>query len=151
MKLWLDMKVLSNLIAAGILVLIWKYLKNKPLGMQTLLDSMIRDCILIVAPNLITSNLVFIKFQEEYSHETAIILIKTNQFVMMAWFLQVFATVTIRYLSIFHQEILNEIKDSTIVRVSSVSKSTLHIDFAMNRTSKFQAFFYILFANIPNI
>ena len=120
MKLWLDMKVLSNLIAAGILVLIWKYLKNKPLGMQTLLDSMIRDCILIVAPNLITSNLVFIKFQEEYSHETAIILIKTNQFVMMAWFLQVFATVTIRYLSIFHQGILNEIKDSTIVAISRI-------------------------------
>ena len=108
MQLWLDIKVISNLIAAGILVLIWKYLKNKPLGMQTLLDSMIRDCILIVAPNLITSNLMFIKFKEEYSHETAMILIKTNQFAMMAWFLQVFVTVTIRYLSIFHQGILTE-------------------------------------------
>ena len=124
MQLWLEMKVISNVIAAGFLVLIWKYLKNKPLGMQTLLDSMIRDCILIVAPNLITSNLMFIKFKEEYSHETAMILIKTNQFAMMAWFLQVFVTVTIRYLSIFHQGILNEIKDSTIVVISRIIVGT---------------------------
>ena len=124
MQVWLDMKVLFNLIATGILVLIWKYLKNKPLGMQTLLDSMIRDCILIVAPNLITSNLMFIKFKEEYSHETAMILIKTNQLAMMAWFLQVFVTVTIRYLSIFHQGILNEIKGSIIVVLSRIIVGT---------------------------
>ena len=119
-QFWLDMKVLYNLIASAILVLIWKYLKNKPLEMQTLFDSMIKDYILIVFANFISSNLIFIKFKDEYSHEIAMTLIKIQTCVAVAMFLQIFIALIIRYMSIFHQGYLNDFKDSVIVFISRI-------------------------------
>ena len=119
-QFWLDMKVLFNLIASAILILIWKYLRNKPLGMQTLFDSMIKDYILIVFANFISSNLIFIKFKDEYSHETAMTLIKIQTCVAVAMFLQIFIALIIRYMSIFHQGYLNDFKDSVIVFISRI-------------------------------
>ena len=119
-QFWLDMKVLFNLIASAILILIWKYLRNKPLGMQTLFDSMIKDYILIVFANFISSNLIFIKFKDEYSHEIAMTLIKIQTCVAVAMFLQIFIALIIRYMSIFHQGYLNDFKDSVIVFISRI-------------------------------
>ena len=114
-RVWLILKIISNLTATKILTTIWNYLKKKPLGMQTLFDSTIIDSFRIISFNFITSSALYIKVQDKYSHEVTLALISLNRFVVLAWFFQAFFVMIIRYLSIFHQGFLNRFEDRKII------------------------------------
>ena len=114
-RVWLILKIISNLTATKIINTIWNYLKKKPLGMQTLFDSTIIDSFRIISFNFITSSTLYIKVQDNYSHEVSMTLINLNRFVVLAWFFQAFFVMIIRYLSIFHQGFLNRFEDHKVI------------------------------------
>ena len=75
---------------------VWKYLKKKPLGMQTLFDLMIQDLIIATFMKTLCSQLVLFKFGQEYPHYLAFVLVYFDYISVWAFFLQVFVTVLIR-------------------------------------------------------
>ena len=119
LKLWFAAKIIINFIALFIFYLYWKYLDNKPLGMQTVLDPMVKDFMLLNTIAFFTSSLVYIKFQDNYSHEVATTIIRINYATGgVAILLLLMATIIIRYLYIFHPGFLNETNDQTITRMT---------------------------------
>ena len=116
LKLWFIAKVIVNFIAIFIFYLYWKYLDNKPLGMQTVLDYMVKDFMLLNILAFFTSSLVYIKFQDNYSHEVAVTIICFNYTTGgMAILLLLMATTIIRYMYIFHPGLMFETNDQTIM------------------------------------
>ena len=115
LKLWFAAKIIVNFIALFIFYLYWKYLDNKPLGMQTVLDPMVKDFMLLNAIAFFTSSLVYIKIQDNYSHEVATTIIRINYATGgVAILLLLMATIVIRYLYIFHPGFLYQFNDHTI-------------------------------------
>ena len=101
-----------------IFYLVWKYLNNKPLGMQTILDHMTKDYIKICIVNIIMSWLTSFKFVHSYEHHIAITILVCNYFSVLAWFWQIFITVIIRYITIFYSPILNNIDDIKVKMIT---------------------------------
>ena len=106
-----SIKAMVCMTAFLIFYLVWKYLNNKPLGMQTILDHMTKDYIKICIVNIIMSWLTSFKFIPSYEHHIAITILMCNYFSILAWFWQIFVTVIIRYITIFYSPILNNIDD----------------------------------------
>ena len=122
LKLWFGAKIIVNFIAIFIFYLYWKYLENKPLGMQTVLDQLVKDFMLLNTFAFFTSSLVYIKFQDNYSHEVAMTIIRINYATGgVAILLLLMATIIIRYLYIFHPGFLYEFNDQTITRITRSS------------------------------
>ena len=116
LKLWFIAKVIVNLVAIFIFYLYWKYLENKPLGMQTVLDMLVKDFMRLNTLAFFTSSLVYIKFQDNYSHEVAVTIICINYATGgMAILFLLMATIVIRYLYIFHPGFMYKTKDQTII------------------------------------
>ena len=116
LKLWFIAKVIVNLAAIFIFYLYWKYLENKPLGMQTVLDMLVKDFMRLNTLAFFTSSLVYIKFQDNYSHEVAVTIICINYATGgMAILFLLMATIVIRYLYIFHPGFMYDTKDQTII------------------------------------
>ena len=116
LKLWFIAKVIVNFIAIFMFYLYWKYLENKPLGMQTVLDLMVKDFMCLNTIAFFTSSLVYIKFQDNYSHEVALTIICVNYATGgIAILLLLMATIVIRYLCIFHPGFMYETNDQTIM------------------------------------
>ena len=112
---WFVAKLLVQIIACLINYVGWKYLASKPLGRQTILDTMIKDHIIVTTWNFISSTLIYIKFTEHYSHEVAMFVVTLNQLSIMAFLLQILVTIVTRYLYIFHPGFMNETSEKNIV------------------------------------
>ena len=76
--------------------LVWKYLNKKALGMQTILDQMVKDLIRFHILVFFFSWLVYVKFQETYSHYVALSAVMTTYFVTFVCFWQILVTTIIR-------------------------------------------------------
>ena len=99
--------------------LIWNYLNKKALGMQTILDQMVKDIIIINGMTFISSSLTMIKIvKTPYNHYVAITLLMFRYFFVLAVFWQIFVTVVIRYLSVFYHSILNSVDEVKIIKIS---------------------------------
>ena len=72
--------------------IVLKYLSQKALGMQTILDHMTKDYIKICIVNIIMSWLTSFKFIHSYEHHIAITILMCNYFSILAWFWQIFVT-----------------------------------------------------------
>ena len=112
---WFACKVAIQIIGCLIAYVVWKYIASKSLGQQTVLDRMILDYIIINITNFFTSTFIYIKFSEQYSHEMAMWILAFNQAGLMAWMLQIMATIGIRYLYIFYPGFMAETKDQKII------------------------------------
>ena len=112
---WFACKVIIQIIGCLIAYIVWKYITGKPLGQQTVLDKMIQDYIIINITNFFTSTFIYIKFSEQYTHEMAMCFLAINQAGLMAWMLQIMATIAIRYLYIFHPGFMAETRDQMII------------------------------------
>ena len=119
LKLWFAAKIIVNFIAIFIFYLYWKYLGNKPLGMQTVLDLMAKDFMCLNTIAFFTSSLVYIKFYENYSSEVAMIIIRINYMTGgVAILLMLMAAIVIRYLYICYSGFMYETNDQMIMLVT---------------------------------
>lgn len=108
-------RILLQVLTCIFFTLLWKYMNRKALGMQTLQDLMIKDYMLCVIGNFIVSNLSLMKFQDEYPHYLALALVHSTHFMVIAILSQIFSTIMVRYLSVFHQTILANVGDRHVI------------------------------------
>ena len=109
------------LLIAGLIkaYLIWKYLNKKALGMQTILDQMIKDIIQVMLIAFIPTVLASIKIVEKpYNHYIAIAIGMSRYFVVLSLGWQFFVTMVIRYLSVFNQSVLNIVDEVNVIRTT---------------------------------
>ena len=76
--------------------LVWKYLNKKALGMQTILDLMVKDLIQFHILVFFFSWLVYVKFQDSYNHYLALLTIMIAHFITFVCFWQILVTMIIR-------------------------------------------------------
>ena len=115
---WFTFKLIIQIIVCVVAYVLWKYLLNKPLGQQTVLDKMIQDHIITSIVNNFTSGLIYLKFREQYSHDMAMALLAANQAALMIYLLQIMMIIIIRYLYIFHPGFMNETSDNVVILVT---------------------------------
>ena len=110
---------ITMLVIKGILSIksLTMFKEKKALGMQTILDHTIKDFIRISIMNLVTSWFVLV-FGITYAKPLAYGIVATNYFSITAYFWQIFVTLGIRYLSIFHSSILDDIEDQKVTQWS---------------------------------
>ena len=119
-------KVICCAASCMIYYLVWKYLKQKALGMQTLLDLVIKDHILVQTFVNIMTTLPVIKTRyvcqsnENCNHILALVMLHVGHFSFAVLLLQIFVTIGIRYMSIFHQTVLNDIPDKKVIRTCRI-------------------------------
>ena len=99
------------------LYIIWSYLRNKALAMQTLRDEMIKELIISLIPLTLSSDLLYIDICP-ISKEFALFLIYTRVALAQYFFMQVLIVTLIRYLIIFHGPLIDSIEDQTVVNFS---------------------------------
>ena len=99
--------------------LIWNYLNKKALGMQTILDQMIKDITVILSMNIISGSFVLIKISEKpYDHYIALAICMSRNFFVLAMGWQIFVTGIIRYLSVFYHSLLNNVDEIKIIKTT---------------------------------
>ena len=126
--IWLGAKVILGIVAAVLFVLIWKYLNKKSLGMQTLLDLVIKDHIRLLSMTIVVSTIPYIQVKDLHqkvgassSHYLAMGALYAYQITIMALFVEMFVSNIIRYLAVFHQGFLNDIDDENIIRGTRIA------------------------------
>ena len=91
-----SLRILVAIIFFVISYLVWKYFNKKALGMQTILDQMVKDLIRFHILVFFFSWLLYVKFQETYSHYVALLAVMTAHFVTFVCFWQILVTTIIR-------------------------------------------------------
>ena len=115
---WFFVKLSANIVACLIFYAIWNYLKRKPLGMPTVLDLMIFDYITLNVFGFLTSYIVYIKFADNWSHESTMAVMHLTHFAVIAIIKQIMAFVGIRYIYVFHPGLAHETSDRKIMVIS---------------------------------
>ena len=128
----LCLKIFFTVLATTIFYLVWKYINQKALGMQTLLDLMVKDYIRLLTITPLINFLALIKIDEIFSqldnnfkHYWSLGIFFINLVAFMSNIFQICASMIIRYLTIFHQSKLNEIEDMTILNIARLSVGLL--------------------------
>ena len=101
--------------------MVLKYLNHKALGMQTINDQMIKDKIytssLFWVVNIITE--IFVNYKANpLNHNLALFIALMNAFVVIASVWQMSVLLVIRYMSVFYQNVMNNVDDCLIIRIT---------------------------------
>ena len=121
------------------LYIIWSYLRNKPLAMQTLRDEMIKELIISLIPLTLSSDLLYSDIGP-MPKEFALFLMYTRVALAQYFFMQVLIVTLVRYLIIFHGPYIDSIEDQKVVnyfRIVSivwVFLTCLHVAFSQDLT-----------------
>ena len=110
--------ILANLLL-GLMYLVNKYLNKKPLGMQTILDVVVKDFSKIIMVITSTSWFVYLPIKNldyTYRNYVSLMIVGLRYFTNVAIIVQSIIFVGLRYLYIFHQIILNTYDDSRIMK-----------------------------------
>ena len=102
--------------------MIWSYLKNKSLNMQTLKDEMMKEVIWSSLPMTIANDFVCIGIGP-IPEVIATFVIYTRKIMAAYFFLQIFATVMVKYGIIFYGSYIALIEDRAIVKYSRITCS----------------------------
>ena len=95
-----SIRLVLQAMSCGIFTLIWMYLNIKALGMQSLINVMIKDYIRIIVANFIISDLTTIKIQDKYHSYLALTLLNIDHFMVNAMLAQILLTTVIRFMII---------------------------------------------------
>ena len=100
--------------------LVLKYLNQKALGMQTILDQMIKDRIYLAMSIWATEIMVIIsiEFMTPLNPYIALTITFLNRVCLIAGIWQFSAILVVRYLSVFHQNLMNCIDETLVKRVA---------------------------------
>ena len=113
------LRVILSTILLSLFYFIKKYLDNKPLGMQTILDTVLKDLLIILIANVVFSHLGFVSYHyinQTYRHFLALIIIGFWNLFRNAFLINGIIWVLLRYFHVFHQTILNHFDDSKIIK-----------------------------------
>ena len=104
------LQVLFLLLESYVAYLVLQYLKRKSLGMQTILDKVVKDTILSVLFDQILRVLVMgliVEFTIPLSENTAFIIMTLIHFfsVLRVWY--IFSVIVVRYILVFYHTYLN--------------------------------------------
>ena len=108
------------IISFCIYYIIKRYLNNKPLGMQTILDQVVKD---LINTLIVYDILIWLYFGVKYTnqfigHHLSLIAVLCCKFTNFAVVMQIIISVVLRYFYVFHQNILNLFEDSKIILMS---------------------------------
>ena len=108
------------MVVGCIAFMVLKYLNQKALGMQTILDQMIKDQIYLVMSIWATDIMVIIsiEFMTPLNPYIALTITFLNRVCLIAGIWQIYAILVIRYLSIFYQNLMNCVDVSLVKRVA---------------------------------
>ena len=121
------------------LYIIWSYLRNKALAMQTLRDEMIKELIISLIPLTLSSDLLYSDIGP-MPKEFALFLTYARVALAQYFFMQVLIVTLVRYLIIFHGPYIDSIEDQIVVnffRIVSivwVFLTCLYIGFSQDLT-----------------
>ena len=121
------------------LYIIWSYLRNKALAMQTLRDEMIKELIISLIPLTLSSDLLYSDIGP-MPKEVALFIMYTRVALAQYFFMQVLIVTLVRYLIIFHGPYIDSIEDQIVVnffRIVSivwVFLNCLYIGFSQDLT-----------------
>ena len=120
----LALRITILLIYAGCSTIIWKYIKKKPLGMQTMLDVMHQELIPQSWILLLISTTQFILSAYFYPiyPEIARLIILTHSFFICGFLLHHLLTGLIQTTYLLSINPLSEVEDETIARITRASK-----------------------------
>ena len=105
----------------AIFVLIYQvrnYLNNKPFGLQTVLDCLAKDGIIVLGVRQLLSWASMIKIVPEYNYYVAMSICNLNFFLGMALVIQCSTFSVIRYLFVFHFNFINSKSERKIKIIS---------------------------------
>ena len=105
-----------------LLFMIWSYLRNKSLNMQTLKDEMMKEVIWSSLPMTIANDFVCIGIGP-IPKVIATFVIYTRKIMAAYFFLQIFVTVMVKYGIIFYGSYIALIEDRAIVKYSRITCS----------------------------
>ena len=109
-------------LSLSLFFMIWSYLRNKSLNMQTLKDEMIKEVIWSSLPMTIGNDLVCIGIGP-IPKVMAIFIIYTRNVMAVYFFLQIFVAVMVKYGIIFYGSYIALIEDRAIVKFSRITCS----------------------------
>lgn len=100
-----------------------KYLTSKPYGLQTLLDKFILDFVKAYLFLAIVANWTYFGMAElTLSHISALVIFVVGCFAWKLFMTILMATITIRYLSIFHPGVIEfKITDDQVIRRARIA------------------------------
>lgn len=108
----------SRLITIFLALSICDYLSQKPLGMQTVFDVMVKDLLWTLIIIDINSDALNIDWGLVWNENFAFCALVCQHFMGLILFNQLFSTFLIRYLSVFNGSLINEWNESYILFTS---------------------------------
>ena len=131
--------------------IVLKYLSQKALGMQTILDQMIKDRIYLVMLIWATDIMVIIRieFMSSLNPYVALTISFLNRVCCIATIWQLSATLVIRYLLVFYQFLMNGFDDSLVKRVVRLFVALISIISILNSNLESTAIYPLLMGKIP--
>ena len=106
---------------------VWKYLNSKPLGLQTVLDDLTKDGMIILGLTITYEWITWIKFAPDYSYNAAMIITKINAFFRVSLMVQAFTFSVTRYLFVFSFQYINNVAEDNIKIASRICVAVLAI------------------------
>ena len=106
-----------RLISFFMLYIIWSYLKNKVLAMQTLKDELIKEVIMALVPLTLSTDLLYIDIGP-LKMEFAVTIYCTRLAINHYFFALLLLISVVRYLIIFHGPYIDLMEDKTVVKIS---------------------------------
>ena len=99
--------------------LVWKYLNQKALGMQTIFDQMIKDQIILSIINSIVRFLMIfvIEYMNPINKTIALLINILNFMLLSAKIWQFSIILLIRHLSVFYQNLMNSVDEYLVKRI----------------------------------
>ena len=104
---------------------VWTYLSSKSLGMQTVLDNLIKDGIIILGTALLVTWIMWIKVVPQYNYYAAMTIARILLFVRICVLAQPGVFAIVKYQMVFHFELINSIDDERIKMMSRAFVCTL--------------------------
>lgn len=96
--------------------LVWSYLSHKPMGMQTHFDAMLKDYMVISIAATVIGDLQNLGHGQFNRHpELVVVLIICHLAVGLGYLLQALATVSTRYILIFHPTWMDQVNERTYI------------------------------------
>ena len=115
--------ILTNILSSVILVIIYKYVTSKPLGLQTVLDLLILDCVKLgTIKNILQTiiiNLGVFNGQLNMLAAKILFLVIVNFSALLIAFAQV--TVVVKAILVFKGHWLAEVPDIQVIRISRIT------------------------------
>ena len=121
---------IANIAVYALLFQVWKYLNSKPLGLQTVLDDLAKDGMVLLAMVLTYNWTTWIKFSSEYNYYVALIIVNTGVMFRVSLILQALTFSITRYLFVFNFSHINNVAESSIKMVSRIFVAVVSISCA---------------------